>query len=133
MFKNVQDCLMHVLMLKDILAFYVHRCARLVDTSQCSELGHYLGQANEAEHVETAQKTHRADRRDNEKAGSSRRRGHLYLTISKTGAGVSRRWTFLYSLARKQREAGLGPAAVVTLAEAREKAAEYRALLAKGN
>src|ERR1700731_60190 len=37
--------------------------------------------------------------------------GNLYLTISKTGAGVSRRWTFLYSLAGKQREAGFGPAA----------------------
>jgi integrase len=58
--------------------------------------------------------------------------GNLYLTISKTGAGVSRRWTFLYSLAGKQREAGLGPAAAVTLAEAREKAARYRSMLAKG-
>ena len=37
--------------------------------------------------------------------------GNLYLTVSKTGAGVSRRWTFLYSLAGKQREAGFGPAA----------------------
>jgi integrase len=58
--------------------------------------------------------------------------GNLYLTISKTGAGVSRRWTFLYSLAGKQREAGFGPAAAVTLAEAREKAASYRSMLAKG-
>jgi integrase len=58
--------------------------------------------------------------------------GNLYLTISKTGAGLSRRWTFLYKLNGKQREAGLGPAAVVTLAEAREKAAGYRSLLAKG-
>ena len=59
--------------------------------------------------------------------------GNLYLTISKTGAGVSRRWTFLYSLAGKQREAGFGPAATVTLAEAREKAAGYRSMLTKGN
>ena len=58
--------------------------------------------------------------------------GNLYLTISKTGAGISRRWTFLYSLAGKQREAGFGPAAAVTLAEAREKAAGYRSMLAKG-
>src|ERR1700730_6886382 len=58
--------------------------------------------------------------------------GNLYLTISKTGAGVSRRWTFLYSLAGKQREAGFGPAAAVTLAAAREKAAVYRSMLAKG-
>src|SRR3984893_9562635 len=58
--------------------------------------------------------------------------GNLYLTVSKTGAGVSRRWTFLYSLAGKQREAGFGPAAAVTLAAAREKAAVYRSMLAKG-
>jgi Arm DNA-binding domain len=58
--------------------------------------------------------------------------GNLYLTISKTGAGVSRRWTFLYALAGKQREAGFGSAATVTLAEAREKAAGYRSMLAKG-
>jgi integrase len=58
--------------------------------------------------------------------------GNLYLTISRAGAGVSRRWTFLYSLAGKQREAGFGPASTVTLAEAREKAAGYRSMLAKG-
>jgi hypothetical protein len=34
--------------------------------------------------------------------------GNLYLTISKTGAGVSRRWTFLFSLNGRQREAGFG-------------------------
>jgi Arm domain-containing DNA-binding protein len=59
--------------------------------------------------------------------------GNLYLTITSTPAGVSKRWTLLYSLAGKQREAGFGPAAVVTLAEAREKAAGYRSMLAKGN
>jgi Arm DNA-binding domain len=58
--------------------------------------------------------------------------GNLYLTITKTDVGISRRWTFLYSLAKKQREAGLGSAAYITLAEAREKATEYRSLLAKG-
>ncbi len=58
--------------------------------------------------------------------------GNLYLTISKTGAGVSKRWTFMFSFAGKQREAGFGAAAVVTLAEAREKAAGYRSMLAKG-
>ena len=57
---------------------------------------------------------------------------NLYLTISKTGAGVSRRWTFMYVSGGKQREAGLGSVATVTLAEAREKAARYRSLLAKG-
>jgi integrase len=58
--------------------------------------------------------------------------GNLYLTISRTDASVSKRWTFMYSIAGKQREAGFGPAATVTLAEAREKAAGYRSMLAKG-
>jgi integrase len=62
---------------------------------------------------------------------------NLYLTISNLstspgGGGVSKRWTFMYSFAGKQREAGLGPASTVTLAEAREKAARYRSMLAKG-
>ena len=38
----------------------------------------------------------------------------------------------MFSFAGKQREAGFGPAAAVTLAEAREKAARYRSMLAKG-
>jgi hypothetical protein len=38
----------------------------------------------------------------------------------------------MFSFAGKQREAGFGPAAAVTLAEAREKAAGYRSMLAKG-
>lgn len=59
--------------------------------------------------------------------------GNLYLTISKPGATASRRWTFMYVFAGKQREAGFGSTAVVTLAEARERAAEWRLLLAKGN
>jgi integrase len=57
---------------------------------------------------------------------------NLYLTISRNGAAVSKRWTFMFSFAGKQREAGFGPAAAVTLAEAREKAAGYRSMLAKG-
>jgi hypothetical protein len=55
--------------------------------------------------------------------------GNLYLTIT----GTSKRWTFLYKLNGKQREAGFGPASAVTLAAARVKAAEYRSLLTKGN
>ena len=51
---------------------------------------------------------------------------NLYLSISKTG---SKRWTFLYQLNDRQREAGLGSAAVVGLAEARSRAAERRSLL----
>jgi hypothetical protein len=61
---------------------------------------------------------------------------NLYLTISNPatspGGGLSKRWTFMYSFAGRQREAGFGSAATVTLAEARERAAEWRSLLAKG-
>jgi integrase len=55
--------------------------------------------------------------------------GNLYLAVTATGG---KSWIFMYELAGKQREAGLGSAIAVTLAEAREKAAEYRSLLAKG-
>jgi integrase len=58
--------------------------------------------------------------------------GCLYLAISKTDGGLSKRWTFMFALAGKQREAGFGSASIVTLAEAREKAAEWRSMLAKG-
>jgi integrase len=58
--------------------------------------------------------------------------GNLYLSISKTAAGLSKRWTFMYAIGGRQREAGLGSAAVVSLAEARTKAAEWRSILAKG-
>ncbi len=57
--------------------------------------------------------------------------GNLYLAITRTLAGLSKRWTFLFSFGGKQREAGLGPASKISLAEAREKADEYRSLLAK--
>jgi hypothetical protein len=57
---------------------------------------------------------------------------NLYLTITSTPGGISKRWTFLYKLKGRQREAGFGSAAVVTLAEAREKAAGYRAVLSSG-
>ena len=57
---------------------------------------------------------------------------NLYLTISRTDAAISKRWTFMFSFAGKQREAGFGPAAAVSLAEAREKAARYRSMLANG-
>ena len=57
---------------------------------------------------------------------------NLYLKISGTGAALSKRWVFFYTFGGKQREAGLGSAVAVTLAKAREKAVEYRSLLAKG-
>ena len=57
--------------------------------------------------------------------------GGLYLAI---GGDGRRRWIFLYTWRRKQREAGLGAASKggVSLKAAREKAAEGRALLAAG-
>jgi hypothetical protein len=52
----------------------------------------------------------------------------LFLAISKH----SKRWVFLYSFHGKRREMGLGSASKVSLAEARNKAAECRALTARG-
>jgi integrase len=58
--------------------------------------------------------------------------GNLYLTISKTPDGLSKRWTFLFMLDGKQREAGFGPVSTVTLTEAREKARGWRNCLLDG-
>lgn len=53
----------------------------------------------------------------------------LYLQVSKSG---TKSWIFRYTFARKQREMGLGALHTVTLAEARGKARELRALLLTG-
>jgi integrase len=55
--------------------------------------------------------------------------GGLYLVV---GPGESRRWAFLYRFAGKRREMGLGPVRDVSLAAAREKAAELRETLRLG-
>jgi integrase len=55
--------------------------------------------------------------------------GGLYLSISKTSA---KHWVFLFMIAGRQREAGLGSVLTTSLAVAREKAAEFRAMLGKG-
>jgi integrase len=55
---------------------------------------------------------------------------NLYLKISADASSKS--WVFMFDLAGRQREGGLGSIASVSLAQAREKAAEWRALLAKG-
>ena len=58
---------------------------------------------------------------------------NLYLKITTLSTtAISKSWTFLYIFAGKQREAGLGSVNDVALAQARDKAAEYRSLLAKG-
>ena len=53
------------------------------------------------------------------------------MNVTATGA---RSWVFLYRFGRRQRETGLGSAAPrnVSLAQAREKAAKARQLLAEG-
>jgi integrase len=55
--------------------------------------------------------------------------GGLYLAIGKGGAKA---WVFLYMLAGKRRELGLGALQDVPVAAARKKAAELRAVLDKG-
>jgi integrase len=54
---------------------------------------------------------------------------NLYLSVSESG---SRSWVFLFRWRGKIREIGLGPARDVTLARARELAAERRSQLAEG-
>jgi integrase len=55
--------------------------------------------------------------------------GGLYLRIGPTGA---RNWAFRAVIGGKRRELGLGTADVVTLAQARARAADYRATVASG-
>jgi integrase len=55
--------------------------------------------------------------------------GGLYLRVRETG---SRSWLFIYTFGGKRREMGLGSDLDVSLAKAREKAGEARALLLEG-
>ncbi|WP_322615273.1 tyrosine-type recombinase/integrase [Pseudomonas sp. BIC9C] len=54
----------------------------------------------------------------------------LYFQISRSGVAS---WLFRYMLAGKSREMGLGPYPTVTLAKAREQAADQRKVLTAGN
>ena len=58
--------------------------------------------------------------------------GGLYLAISKHAAAERRRWVFLFRWRGKLKEMGLGSAASVSLAQARQVAAKWRAELAAG-
>lgn len=58
--------------------------------------------------------------------------GGLYLSISKDGDTVRRRWVLLYRWHGKLKEMGLGPAATVALAQARELAEKWRRELQAG-
>ncbi|WP_341327481.1 integrase arm-type DNA-binding domain-containing protein [Methylotuvimicrobium sp. KM2] len=55
--------------------------------------------------------------------------GNLYLQVSKA---LTKSWLFIYKRSGKKREVGLGSYPLVSLAEAREKALEYRKLLVDG-
>jgi integrase len=55
--------------------------------------------------------------------------GSLYLVVTPVG---SKKWTLLYTVAGNRREMGLGAVRDVSLASARQKAAEARKLLADG-
>ncbi len=59
--------------------------------------------------------------------------GGLYLQVSRwDGETVTKSWLFRYMLSGKARQMGLGPLHTVTLADAREKARQARALLLEG-
>lgn len=55
--------------------------------------------------------------------------GGLWLVVSPSGA---RKWVFRFTRSGRPTEAGLGPVIAVSLARAREKAAEARAMVADG-
>ena len=58
--------------------------------------------------------------------------GGLYLSISKDGQTVRRRWVLLYRWHGKLKEMGLGPAATVSLSQARDLADRWRRELHAG-
>lgn len=55
--------------------------------------------------------------------------GGLYLQVT---AGGAKSWVFRFTLAKRSREMGLGPTHTVTLADAREAAADARRVLLSG-
>lgn len=54
---------------------------------------------------------------------------NLWLVVQPSGSAS---WRFVYRFGGRQREAGLGSTAKVSLSDARERAAEYRRLLGEG-
>jgi integrase len=55
--------------------------------------------------------------------------GGLYLNVL---SATSKSWLFMWAVKGKRREMGLGPFPAITLKAAREKATEYRAMVAEG-
>lgn len=58
--------------------------------------------------------------------------GGLYLSISNQGGSVRRRWVFLFRSEGRLREMGLGSASTVSLAQARQQAVRWRAVISDG-
>ena len=63
------------------------------------------------------------------KAGKYSDGGNLYLIVSHEG---TRKWVLRFTWRGKAREMGLGTPATVSLADAREKAAQARRMVAQG-
>lgn len=63
------------------------------------------------------------------KAGKYSDGGNLYLLVSETG---SRKWVLRFTLGGRAREMGLGSVAVVSLAEARDRASDARRKISNG-
>ena len=63
------------------------------------------------------------------KAGKYSDGGNLYLLVSQGG---SKKWVLRFTLAGRAREMGLGSASVVSLAEARDRAADARRQISNG-
>ena len=58
--------------------------------------------------------------------------GGLWLQVTAGKDGLRKSWLFRFQVAGRERQMGLGPLSVVTLAEARERAAEARKLRSDG-
>jgi integrase len=58
--------------------------------------------------------------------------GNLLLQVSPGASGLSKSWIFRYQVGHRERSMGLGSLSVVSLAEARRKAADARALRQRG-
>ena len=56
----------------------------------------------------------------------------LYLSISKDGDTIRRRWVYLFTRAGKLREMGLGPCPVVSLAAARSERDKWATVVRAG-
>jgi hypothetical protein len=84
-------------------------------------------------HGKTANQAYRARRRDAQETRPSCRRRQFVSRDHQDAGRLIEAVDIFISFGGKQREAGLGPASKISLAEAREKAAEYRSLSRKAS